>query len=130
MFDDHFKKRFDKIPLAIYQADYIPLPNGSEVLLHQHKEMELITITDGHVHFFIQGEAFHLQKGDSLFIPPYALHRISIPSDTAANYLCVCFDLSLLYDKELREGLENGSLTIFPLSNNHPSNSLLVSGPP
>lgn len=123
MFDDHFKKRFGKIPFAIYLADYNPLPNGSEVFLHQHKEMELITVTEGFVSFFIHGEAFLLQKGDSLFIPPYALHRVSVPANTKVRYLCICFDLNLLYDKELREGLENGSLTIFPLSNNQPSTS-------
>lgn len=91
--------------------------------MHQHKEMELITVTEGCVSFFIHGEAFLLHKGDSLFIPPYALHRISVPADTKVCYLCVCFDLNLLYDKELREGFENGSLTISPLCQNQPSNS-------
>ena len=97
MFDDHFKKRFGKIPFAIYLADYNPLPNGSEVFLHQHKEMELITVTEGFVSFFIHGEAFLLQKGDSLFIPPYALHRVSVPANTKVRYLCICYSV--------REGL-------------------------
>jgi AraC-like DNA-binding protein len=123
MFDDHFKKRFGKIPFAIYQADYKPLPNGSEVLLHQHKEMELITVTEGCVYFFIHGEAFLLQEGDSLLIPPYALHRASVPASTTVTYLCVCFDLKILYDQELKEGLENGSLTISPLCQNQTSES-------
>ena len=123
MFDDHFKRRFGKIPFAIYLAEYTPSPNGSEVLLHQHKEMELITVTEGCVTFFIHGEAFLLQKGDSLFIPPYALHRVSVPANTKVSYLCVCFDLNLLYDKELRDGLENGSLTISPLCQNTAASS-------
>lgn len=114
MFDDHFKETFGKIPIAIYQADCIALPASTEVSLHQHKEMELITLTEGSAIFFINGERFPLQKGDTLFIPPYALHRASVPPDIVTRYLCVCFDLELLHDDEIRSGLETGALTISP----------------
>ena len=119
MFDDHFKKSFGKIPFAIYFADYKPLPQGTEVLLHQHKEMELIHMTEGSVNFFVNGEAFALQEGDTLFIPPYALHRVSVLPDTATCYQCICFDLNLLYDESIRTGLEKGTLTIAPLCQLH-----------
>ena len=111
MFNDNFKNRYRKIPLAISEC----LPGqATEVLLHWHKEVELITVTSGQAEFYVNGEGYEISAGDTLVIPPCALHRATVAAEWDTRYICVCFDAKLLCDGELSEGLESGSLTVTP----------------
>ena len=107
MFDDSFKARYRTLPVAIYThprreeaASFVP---------HNHREIELIAMTEGEACFFVGSVALSLSAGDLLVISPYCVHHAKIAPKT--SYECLCFDPALLSDTDLREGLEGGRLT-------------------
>ena len=110
MFKDEFKESYTTIPLAIARG--CSASGAMEVITHQHKEVELISMTEGSAVFFIDSQSYSIKKGDILLIPPYALHRAHTSSSEPTAYYCICFDLSLLCDRWLQDGLE--AQTIFP----------------
>ncbi len=113
MFQDGFKSSYTTIPFAFY----LQPEENLELHLptHHHKEVELIAMISGEVDFYIENVGHRLRAGDVLVIPPYCMHRADLVPNT--SYDCVCFDLSLLWDKELRRELESGKLTVAgPLS--------------
>ena len=112
MLKDEFKKRYTTIPFAIHRACYAE--GTHEVITHYHREIELIAITDGAADFYIDSKCYRAEKGDVLIIPPYALHRVCTPGDTVTSYDCICFDLKLLCDENLKNGLESQSLSVMP----------------
>ena len=112
MFRDEFKSRYTTIPFAVYHASY--KHQKIESILHQHKEIEILTILDGNATFYIDSVAYNVEKGDLLIISPYSLHNAVIHSDTTFSHYCLCFDLDLIYDKKLSSELENGDLSITP----------------
>lgn len=105
MFNDRFKNTYKTIPFAIYRA--YSANKSKDGILHQHKEIELIGMTEGCVDFYVNSTLYHLEKGDVLVIPPYALHKVRISSDTVAGYYCICFDPELLCDSEIKAKLED-----------------------
>ncbi len=108
MLKDGFKASYTTIPFAIYKK--IATPDVGAFVAHHHREVEIISLKSGSAEFTVDSESFILSPGDTLVIPPYAVHRGKIDPDTAYN--CVCFDLSLLWDERLRNDLENGELTV------------------
>ena len=108
MFNDEFKERYTTIPFATYKK-YSACGN-IEVLTHQHREIELIHITEGSAVFSIDSENYPIKKGDILVIPPYALHRAHTATNEPTAYYCICFDLVLLCDRWLQDGLETQSI--------------------
>lgn len=112
MFNDEFKERYTTIPFAVYQ-DYCDV-GTHEVVTHYHKEIELIAITDGAAEFYIDSKCYSAKKGDILIIPPYALHRGRTEENSVSSYDCICFDLQLLCDKNLENGLESQAFSIAP----------------
>ena len=113
MFADEFKSRYTTIPFAIYKA-YCSY-ESKKVLSHQHREIELIAMTEGEADFYIDTQLYKLNKGDILIIPPYSIHRVETASDTVTSYDCICFDLSLIWDAEIKIGLSSHTLSINPL---------------
>ena len=109
MFRDEFKARYTTIPFAFYKAHC----KGAcrDMLSHQHKEIELISIREGGGVFYIGDRAYTAKQGDLLIIPPYALHRVNTAEEVETLYSCICFDLSLLWDRPLAEGLEGGTIS-------------------
>lgn len=112
MFDDDFKKRYGKIPFAVYHAKHALGESGDETRTHWHREIELIAVLSGAVRFFINGKAYDLFCGDVLTIPPCAIHRAVVLDNWEFSYLCICFDPVLLYDAALKDGLESGALAV------------------
>ena len=110
MLRDEFKESFTTIPLAVYQA-YCQ-NDAEEVITHYHREIELISITEGSAEFYINSKCFCVKKGDILIIPPYALHRGHTTENVVSSYDCICFDLQLLCDEGLKSGLESQALSI------------------
>lgn len=109
MLNDGFKKNYGSVPIAIYRAD----PSApSDVLLHWHREAEIIASVAGAVTFYVDGAEYRLARGDMLIIPPCALHRASVPG--GADYMCICFDVHLLCDRELVAGLLDGTVGVTP----------------
>ena len=109
MYKDEYKKTYKTIPFAIHKTynDH----RGGGVIAHQHREVELIALTEGRVNFYIEAQCYSMQCGDVLVIPPYAIHRAEIPADTLTAYNCICFDVDLLWDKELCTGLLEHTLS-------------------
>lgn len=110
MFKDEFKERYTTIPFAIYKA--YSLNGAKEVITHQHGEVELICMTEGAAVFYIDSQRYEIKAGDSLVIPPYALHRAQVVENVPTSYYCICFAPSLLCDEELRQGLEGQSVVL------------------
>ena len=110
MLRDDFKERFTTIPFAVYQA-YCP-EGYEEVITHYHRELELISMTEGSAEFYINSKCYSLKKGDILIIPPYALHCGRTTENAVSSYDCICFDLQLLCDESLKDGLESRALSI------------------
>ena len=107
MFKDEFKERYTTVPIAIYGAC---LERGEgEVITHQHKEIEIISMRKGCADFYVNSRAVHLKQGDVLVIPPYALHRATVSAGIPTQYYCICFDQSLLCDGELGASMINSA---------------------
>ncbi len=114
MFDDRFKQRYKTIPFAYVSNDYEKEDNrlhGNRIF-HHHKEFEILIIRKGCAELRIEGESevLSLSEGDVVLIPPFVPHCYSKEWDKPFSHDCVCFDLSLLCDRSLAEGLENGTL--------------------
>lgn len=114
MFDDRFKYRYKTIPFAYVSNDYKKEDNRlhSNRIFHQHNEMELLIIRSGRASVFIEGaeEPTPLFEGDVVLIPPLLPHCYSKEKDAPFSHDCICFDLSLLSDRALADGLESGAL--------------------
>ncbi len=125
MFRDEFKERYTTIPFAIHRTCFeTPM---QEILSHQHREIELIAMEEGCADFYIDSELYKAKAGDVLLIPPYAIHRIRMSGEAVSSHLCICFDLKLLCDEDLKNGLENYTLTAHPLlERSHPDTALLA----
>jgi AraC-like DNA-binding protein len=115
MFNDSFKERYKTIPFAYYSARYEKSDKclvGNEIS-HNHKETELIIVTDGKVRVCINSRKTYVaKKGDVIVIAPYEYHSYSTFEGEAFDHLCVCFDLELLCDKALVEDLQSGNLCV------------------
>lgn len=117
MFQDEFRARYRGIPLALYKADLTNEKADHIVWTHRHKEIELISMQRGQADFYINTTPYRLAAGDTLLIPPYALHRATALAAADSVYTCLCFDLSLLpppFGAALCEGLESGRTGITP----------------
>ena len=119
MFDDRFKYRYTTIPFAYVSIDYGAEDNrlhGNRIF-HQHKEIEILIIRAGRASVRIEGQEgeLALSEGDVVLIPPLLPHCYSKEKDSPFSHDCVCFDLSLLSDRALVEGLLGGALTLPPV---------------
>lgn len=80
-----------------------------------HKEAEILLVLDGGARFYIDTIAYDIKKGDIVFVAPYILHRSTIFADADFKHYCLCFDMELIGDNELKNGLEDGTVTIAPI---------------
>lgn len=106
MFADGFKRRYTTIPFAYSQL----FGNDSQFVLftHHHKEIEIIAMYEGEAEMYIGSSKHLLRRGDVLIVPPYCVHRGT--AEPGTRYDCICFKLELIWDKEMRERLEEGRL--------------------
>ena len=110
MFKDEFKARYTTIPFAVYRAYCVC--KTQKVITHHHKETELISMTEGHADFYVDNILYKLKKGDVLIIPPFSIHRAETSDNETVAYNCICLDLELLWDKDIKSGLENHTLFV------------------
>lgn len=110
MYRDEFKLRYKTIPFAICR-EYYNFKNHT-IIAHQHKEIELISFKAGSADFYIDSAHYEVKKGDVVIIPPYAIHRIKIPSNEIVEYDCVCFDIDIIWDERIKKGLTSNTLTV------------------
>ena len=110
MFRDEFKERYTTIPFAICREHSDR--EAKTLIAHQHKEAELIAITEGGVDFYVDTKHCRIEKGDILIIPPFSIHRAQLSPDETVRYNCICFDLELIWDKDIKEGLAHHTLSV------------------
>ena len=110
MFRDEFKERYTTIPLAIYRER--SAGEAKELIAHHHGEVELIAMTEGMADFYVDTRHCRIEKGDILIIPPFSIHRAQIPPNQVVVYNCICFDLGLLWDEEIKTGLTHHTLSV------------------
>ena len=108
MFRNEFRARYTTIPFAIYKGCFDH--KKEEIITHQHREIEIICMTEGEAIFFVDSQRYVIKKGEVLIISPYALHRTIIPTAELTSYYCICFDLDLICDQWLKSGLERQSV--------------------
>lgn len=116
MYNDTFKLKYTTIPFATHSGVYIGenIRQNIDRLAHQHREIEILAILKGRAKMHIETECFDVCEGDVVIIPPYYMHWATILKGTDFMHYCLCFDLDLIYDKELGAGLENGEITFSP----------------
>lgn len=107
MYNDSFKSRYKTAPIAISEN-----LNGENTKAHIHNEIEMLYIIKGSTLVTIGENTFTANAGDLIFANPFEVH--SLVTDTKADYhhKCICFDLSLLADKEIAKKLQNGEIAI------------------
>lgn len=115
MFNDSFKERYTTVPIAYYSGNY----NGEDrhlvgnEITHNHKEAEIIIVAEGKVRVSINNKPpFVACEGDIIIIAPYEYHCYSRSEGEPLRHSCICFDLTLLYDRELVAALERGELSV------------------
>ena len=116
MFKDEFKQRYTTIPFAIYRA-YCEFVVGG-VISHQHRETELIAMSQGEADFYIDGKLYRLKKGDVLIVPPYSIHR----AETSPEDISDPFET--LPDK--RSGMSSLQKLSLPCLNSIPKTNIIV----
>ena len=114
MFFEDFKSRYTTIPVAALYKSHKDnfLKNDFSTLPHMHKEMEIIAVLNGSARFHIDSLDYDIKKGDVVFVSPYQIHRATIFADEEYERCCICFDLSVLFDKKLNSDLENGIVSV------------------
>ena len=113
MYNDEFKLQYKKIPFATHTKEYVGEKIQEDIvrLSHQHKEMEILAVLKGKAKINIEGECLFAKAGDVVIIPPYSMHRATILAGTDFAHRCICFDLKMICDTDLGQGLENGDIS-------------------
>ena len=111
---EDFGARYTDIPFATFARNHKKHTCSAniETLSHLHREMEMVLILNGSAKLHVDGTTATVTAGDLVIIPPYTLHRYTIAAEEDCQHYCVCFDVNLLYDKELAAALENGTITL------------------
>lgn len=116
MFCDDFKERYDGLPVAIYAREWrTPLPVAETNFCHNHSEVEMVSILEGAATLHINEDTYAVKAGDVFFVSPYDLHYTEIEKGATYVNRCICFDTVLLRDEEMKQALENGSMTLCPV---------------
>lgn len=111
MFDDSFKNRYTTIPFATFERK-AEILKKTPSFLHNHKEIELLLITGGEVQVCVETEKYIAKEGDVIIVAPYVPHTVTGINSSKVSLLCLCFDLSLIPVKNLKNRLENGTDTV------------------
>lgn len=128
MLIEDLKTKYTTIPFATNTRNHKRniLKNNIDTLFHIHKEVEIMLVLDGKAKVYIDTKSFEIEKGDIIFISPFVPHRYTILSDFDFNHYCICFDLELLHDNNLKEKLEGGTLDITSVVKNDEISAELI----
>lgn len=103
MYDDSFRKRYGVAPVAISQTiDCTQTPP------HIHNEIEILYILKGSSKVKISDQSYDASQGDLFFVNPLEVHSVTIDTNEPYEHKCVCFDSSLIVDKQLSQELLGG----------------------
>lgn len=105
LYNDSFKIRYKKVPLAI------DVTTENDTPAHVHNEFEIILIKRGQSEIKIGSEALSAREGDMILINPMEVHCVKLDTKNEYEHLCMCFDVSLISDREISDSLLDGSLS-------------------
>ena len=103
MYDDSFKIRYKRAPVAISENK-----DGGNTPAHIHAEIELLYVVSGEWGVAVSDRYYEVGQGDVIIVNPLDVHSVTRISDLPASTLCICIDPSLLADGELSMGLISG----------------------
>ena len=117
MFNDEFKFQYTSIPIAVTSRNHTAgsIENNIESLSHHHREIEILYVIDGEAIYYIDTKEYKIKKGNIVIVLPYLIHRATIFANKSFSHCCICFDLKLINDDFLREGFEEGTITVNPI---------------
>ena len=100
MYNDSFRERYGAAPIAIAKTvGFMPTKP------HIHKEIELLYIAQGHSKIKISDSLYDAQPGDLFMVNPLEVHSILMEQSCSYSHQCICFDCSLVVDRELSQAL-------------------------
>ena len=104
MYNDSFRMRYGAAPIAIYTTvDCLPTN------AHIHNEIELLYIVNGSSKIKISDMCYDANAGDLFVVNPMEVHAITPEASPEYCHQCICFDCSMIVDKQLSAALQDGS---------------------
>lgn len=104
MYNDSFRMRYGAAPIAIYTTvDCLPTK------AHIHNEIELLYIVNGSSKIKISDMCYDANAGDLFVVNPMEVHAITPEASPEYCHQCICFDCSMIVDKQLSAALQDGS---------------------
>lgn len=107
MIQDSFKSRYKTVPVAISENKTC-FPTRP----HNHNEIEIVLVCQGKTEVRINGKCFQAQTGDLVFVSPLEVHSLVADHGHPYYHRCICFDTSLIGNRELEEVLHSGELRL------------------
>lgn len=100
MLNDSFRSRYKNVPLAICES----FGWGTEI--HNHLEFELLYFEQGAFTVKVGDKTFSVSSGDIVLINPMEIHSITVGKGSKSSHKCICFDLSMLFNKNVATNLQ------------------------
>ena len=110
MYNDSFRKRYTSAPVAISENK-----EPYDTPAHIHREIELLYIKEGKAEITVSDRHYSVFAGDIVIVNPMDVHYIKADRTIPYHQRCICFDSSLIADKNLREGLLSAGMSITEL---------------
>ena len=110
MYNDSFRKRYKSAPVAISENT-----EPYDTPAHIHREIELLFIKEGKAEITVSDRHYFVSEGDVVIVNPMDVHLIKADITKPYHQRCICFDSSLIADKNLREGLLSANMSILEL---------------
>ena len=107
MYDDSFKIRYNRAPVAISENR-----DGTDTPSHIHAEIELLYIVSGEWRVCVADRKYDVGQGDMVIVDPMDVHSLVRLSSVGASTLCICVDPLLLADANLASELISGDKTV------------------
>lgn len=86
---------FKSFQLYVKKGALIPFDKLAAAC-HWHPDLEFISVLDGYMNFFVNGEEIRLEKGNGIFVNSKRLHYGYSSDMTDCIYIVVCINPSLL----------------------------------
>ena len=109
MINNSFRLRYKSLPVAISHS------KNCNTETHNHLEFEILKIISGNSTVKISGEEYRVCEGDLVFISPMQVHGVVFDKALRYEHKCICFDVSLINDKNLSKSLSSEIATVSPV---------------
>ena len=86
-------QKFDSL---IYSYSYEEHPDQSQFFVHDHDDMEIYFLIDGHVRFHVNNTVYYPQSGDIVITRPGELHYVEIDENETYKRYNIRFSSELL----------------------------------